>query len=139
VIFFVAYFTYANDPRIDALSFGFSIAFSMTITSMIHVFLQTTRIDLSLISSIIVSFLTFLGFTLAFDMTCVTCLNGQSSYGVSYSMFRRAIFWWTNLFTIVTAMIPRFVVKCFYNTTVNPLFRDDDGNNLPTSTQTTRL
>lgn len=126
VIFFIAYYAYANNANVDALSFGFSLAFSMTITSMIHVVLQTTRVDVALISTIVLSFLIFLGFTLVFDATCVVCLNGQSPYQVSYIMFRQGIFWLTNLFTIVTAMLPRFLVKCIYNSTVNPLLQDDD-------------
>ena len=139
VIFFVAYFAYANCADIDALSFGFSIAFSMTMTSMLHVFLQTARIDISLIGTISLSLLIFLGFTLVFDATCVTCLAGQSSYQVSYVTFREGIFWMTNLFTIITALLPRFLVKCIYNSTVNPLLRDSQQNNVPPSTQDTHL
>ena len=138
-IFFIAYFSYANHAGVDALSFGFSIAFSMMMTSMIHVFLQTTRVDLALIGSIVLSLLIFFGFTLIFDVTCVTCLGGQSPYQVSYSMFRKGIFWFTNLFTIITAMIPRFFVKCIYNSTVNPLLRDDQDNAISTLTEDTRL
>ncbi len=128
MIFFIAYFAYANHANIDALSFGFSIIFSMMMTSMIHVVLQTTRVNIALISSIVFSLLVFLSFTLIFDMTCITCLGGQSPYGVSYRMFRQGIFWLTNLFTIITAMLPRFLVKCVYNSTVNPLLRDDQQN-----------
>jgi len=139
VIFFIAYYAYANNADVDALSFGFSLMFSMIVTSSIHVVLQTTRVDIALISSIVLSFLVFLGFTLAFDATCVSCLAGQSPYQVSYRMFGEGIFWFTNLFTIVTAMLPRFLVKCIYNSTVNPLLRDDQQNIAPSSTQHTHL
>jgi magnesium-transporting ATPase (P-type) len=139
VIFFIAYFAYANNAEVDALSFGFSLIFSMMVTSLIHVVLQTTRVEIALISSIVLSFLIFFVFTLIFDTTCVACLNGQSPYQVSYSMFRQGIFWLTNLFTIITAMLPRFLVKCVYNSTVNPLLRNDQENITPSSTQNTYL
>jgi len=139
VIFFIAYFAYANNAEVDALSFGFSLIFSMMVTSLIHVVLQTTRVEIALISSIVLSFLIFFVFTLIFDTTCVACLNGQSPYQVSYSMFRQGIFWLTNLFTIITAMLPRFLVKCVYNSTVNPLLRNDQENITPSSTQSTYL
>ncbi len=139
MIFFIAYFAYANNAEVDALSFGFSLIFSMMVTSLIHVVLQTTRVEIALISSIVLSFLIFFVFTLIFDTTCVACLNGQSPYQVSYSMFRQGIFWLTNLFTIITAMLPRFLVKCVYNSTVNPLLRNDQENITPPSTQNTYL
>ncbi len=106
---------------------------------MIHVYLQTTRVNVALISSIVLSLLIFLGFTLVFDVTCVVCLGGQSPYQVSYSMFRQGIFWLTSLFTIITAMLPRFLVKCVYNSTVNPLLQNDQQNLIPSSTQDTHL
>jgi phospholipid-translocating ATPase len=110
------------------------------ITSLIHVILQTTRIDILLIISIAFSFLVFLGFTLVFDATCVVCLGGQSPYYVSYTTFRQGIFWLTNLFTIITAMLPRFLFKCIYNSTVNPLIpQDDQQNNAPSSIQETHF
>lgn len=123
-VFFTAFLTYQNIESIDALSFGFSIAFSMTLISMIHVLMQTSRIDISLILSILFSLVVFLGFTLIFDATCVSCLAGQSPYQVSYVTFRKGIFWLTNLFTIVTALLPRFTVKCIYNTAFNPLLKN---------------
>jgi phospholipid-translocating ATPase len=110
------------------------------VTSLIHVILQTTRVDLLLISSIVLSFLIFLGFTLIYDATCVECLSWQSPYYVSYNTFRQGIFWLTSLFTIVTAMLPRFLFKCLYNSTVNPLLpKDDQKNNVLPSTQDTRF
>jgi phospholipid-translocating ATPase len=121
VIYFIAYLSYKNESYIDVSSFGFSIIFSMIVTSLIHVLIQTSRIDWSVISSIAFSFLVFLGFTLIFDATCVVCLPGESPYQVSYQTLRRGRFWMTNLFTIVTAMLPRFTVKCIYNSIHNPL------------------
>jgi len=121
VIFFIAYFAYQNESYIDVSSFGFSIIFSMIVTSLIHVLLQTSRIDLSVIASIVFSFFVFLGFTLIFDATCVDCIPGESPYQVSYHTFRRSRFWFTNILTIVTAMLPRFAVKCVYNSIQNPL------------------
>ncbi|CAF0956033.1 unnamed protein product [Rotaria magnacalcarata] len=138
-IFFIAYFAYAKDADTDALVFGFSIAFSMTITSMIHVVLQTKRIDLALVGSIAFSLLVFLGFTLIMDATCIVCLNGQSPYHVSYMAFRQGLFWLTNLLTIILAMLPRFFVKCIYNSTGNPLLRNDQKQHVPFSTQDTRF
>jgi phospholipid-translocating ATPase len=120
-IFFIAYLAYANESYIDVSSFGFSIIFSMIVTSLIHVLLQTSRVDLSIMISIAFSFLVFLGFTLVFDATCVSCLPGESPYQVSYHTLREARFWFTNLLTIVTAMLPRFTVKCIYNSIQNPL------------------
>jgi magnesium-transporting ATPase (P-type) len=121
VIFFIAYLSFQNEYYIDGSSFGFSIIFSMIVTSLIHVVLQTSRVDLSMISSIAFSFLVFLGFTLIFDASCVDCLPGESPYHVSYETLRRGRFWFTNILTIVTAMLPRFAVKCFYNSMQNPL------------------
>lgn len=139
VIFFIAFLVYPTHGEVDALSFGFSIAFSMMMTSMIHVFLQTNRIDLSVVGTILLSLLIFFGYTLIFDATCVSCLAGQSPYQVSYIMFRQGIFWLTNLFTIVTAMLPRFFVKCIYNSTRNPLLRDEERNLTRSSTETARF
>lgn len=139
VIFFIAYLVYPSHAEVDALSFGFSIAFSMMMTSMIHVFLQTTRVDVSLVGSIVLSLLIFFGFTLIFDATCVSCLAGQSSYQVSYTMFRQGLFWLTNLFTIITAMLPRFFVKCIYNSTKNPLLHDEQKTCPPSATERTQL
>jgi phospholipid-translocating ATPase len=139
VIFFIAYYAYANNANIDALSFGFSLVFSMMITSLIHVVLQTTRVNLALIGSIMLSFMLFFVFTLIFDATCVACLPGQSPYQVCYSMFRQGTFWLTNLFTIITAMLPRFLVKCLYNSTVNPLLPDDQESVISLSTQNTHV
>lgn len=124
VIFFVAFLSYGNIEYIDALSFGFSIAFSMTLVSMIHVLMQTSRIDISLILTIVFSLVIFLGFTLLFDTSCVSCLAGQSPYQVSYVTFRQGVFWFTNIFTIVCALLPRFTVKCIYNTAFNPLLKN---------------
>jgi phospholipid-translocating ATPase len=139
VIFFVAYFAYASNSDIDALSFGFSIAFSMTITSLVHVLIQTSRVHISIVATIVLSLLIFLGFTLIFDATCVSCLNGQSPYQVSYMTFRQGLFWLTNLFTVITALLPRFFVKMIYNTRMNPLSRDIPQNNIPLSTQNTHF
>ncbi|CAF1301656.1 unnamed protein product [Adineta ricciae] len=116
VIFFFAYLSYRNEFYIDVSAFGFSIAFSMTVTSLIHVLLQTSRVDISVISSIAFSFLVFLGFTLVFDETCVVCIPGESPYQVSYQTLRKARFWFTTVLTIFTAMLPRFTIKCLYNT-----------------------
>ena len=121
IIFFIAYFAYNNEFYIDVSSFGFSIAFSMIVTSLIHVLLQTSRVDISIISSIAFSFLVFLGFTLVFDDTCVVCIPGESPYQVSYQTLRQGRFWFTSILTIITAMLPRFTVKCIYNTIRNPL------------------
>lgn len=139
VIFLFAYFSYENEHSIDGLSFGFSIAFSMTITSMVHVFLQTRRVDISLVATISISMLAFLGFTLVFDATCVSCLGSQSSYQVSYTTFRQGLFWLTNLLTVVTALLPRFIVKCAYNTTFNPLLREVPKDSVSTTTEDTAL
>jgi len=121
VIFFLAYFAYQDAHYMDVSSFGFSIATSMIITSLIHVLLQTSRVDLSMISSIAFSLLVFLGFTLIFDVTCVNCIAGESPYQVSYQTLRQGRFWFTTILTIVTAMFPRFAVKCVYNSVRNPL------------------
>ena len=139
VIFFIAYFAYQDQADIDGLAFGFSIAVSMIVTSMIHVLLQTRRVDLPLIASISLSILVFLGFSLVFDATCVSCLGGQSSYQVSYVTFRQGLFWFTNLLTIVVALLPRFLVKCVYNTTVNPLLQDVQQEKKPSKTEDTAL
>lgn len=139
MIFFIAYLVYPTHGEVDALSFGFSIAFSMMMTSMIHVFLQTTRIDFPLVGTILVSLLIFFGFTLIFDATCESCLAGQSPYQVSYTMFRQGIFWLTNLFTIITAMLPRFFFKCIYNTTKNPLLRDEESTVIRPPTEVARF
>jgi len=140
IIFFVAYFAYANCADVDGLSFGFSLVFSLTTTSLLHVVLQTTRVDILLILSILLSFLMFLGFTLVFDAECVACLTGEESpYQVSYRMFRQGIFWFTNLFTLITALLPRYLVKCIYNTTVNPLLRHHQQNNTSSLTPDTHF
>jgi phospholipid-translocating ATPase len=127
-IFFIAYFSYANYANIDSFSFGCSLVLSMILISMVHVGLQATRIDLVLISSMVLSILLFFVFTLIYDATCLTCLNGQNSYGVAYSAFNQPIFWFTNLLTIITALLPRFIIKCIYNSTTNPFLRDNKKN-----------
>lgn len=121
VIFFIAYFCYQNEAEIDKLSFGFAIIFCMIITSLIHVLIQTSRVDLSLLAAIAFSCLVFLGFTLVFDATCVNCIAGESPYKVSYHTFRQGRFWLTSLLTIVTAMLPRYIVRSFYQMLRNPL------------------
>jgi hypothetical protein len=119
IIFFISYYAYKSD--IDTLSLGFSLIFSMMVTSLVHILLQTSRIDWSVVGSTALSFLVFLGFTLVFDAVCVSCIPYESPYKVSYHTFRQARFWFTNLFVIITAMLPRFAVKCVYNTIQNPL------------------
>ncbi|CAM4756544.1 unnamed protein product [Rotaria magnacalcarata] len=121
VIFFMAYLSYRTESNMDVSSFGFSLIFSMVITSLIHVIMQTTRIDWSVIAATAFSLLVFLGFTLIFDSVCVDCLAGESPYQASYQTFRQGRFWLTSLLTIVTAMMPRFTVKCIYNKVRNPL------------------
>jgi len=121
IIFFISYYSYQHQSDIDVLSLGFSLVFSMMTTSMVHILLQATRIDWSVISSIAFSFLCFLGFTLVFDAVCVSCIPYESPYYVSYRTFRQARFWFVNLFVLITAMAPRFLVKCVYNTVKNPL------------------
>jgi magnesium-transporting ATPase (P-type) len=121
IIFFITYYSYRYQSDIDTLSLGFSLVCSMMVTSLIHVLLQTTRIDWSVIASTIFSFLAFLIFTLAFDATCVACIKYESPYYVSYRTCRQARFWFTNIFVIITAMLPRFTVKCIYNTIRKPL------------------
>lgn len=121
MIFFVAYFSYRDESYMDVSSFGFALAVSMIITSLIHVVLQTSRIDWSVIAAIAFSLLVFLGFTLIFDVVCVSCIAGESPYQVSYQTLRRGRYWFTSIFTIITAMLPRFTIKCIYNTVHNPL------------------
>ena len=111
----------------------------MIVTSLIHVVIQTSRIDLSLIASIAFSFLVFLGFTLMFDATCVTCLFGQSSYKLSYHAFRQGTFWLTNLLTIIVAMLPRYCVKFVYNSIGKPLLEFDEQNNTTSRARVTHL
>lgn len=123
VIFFVAYFAYMNNADFDVLSFGFALITSMTIVSMIHVLIQATRIDILLISSVLLSLVVFFGFTLIFDAQCVSCLKGESPYQVSYTCFRQGAFWLATLLTIILSLLPRFIGKCFYNTTMNPLMK----------------
>ncbi|CAF1036322.1 unnamed protein product [Rotaria sordida] len=121
VIFFLGYFSYRHESYMDVSSFGFSLAFCMIITSLIHVLIQTSRVDWSVIASIAFSLLVFLGFTLIFDTTCIQCIPGESPYKVSYETFRQGRFWFTSILSIITAMIPRFIVKSIYNTIRNPL------------------
>ncbi|CAF2490271.1 unnamed protein product [Rotaria sp. Silwood2] len=121
VIFFMGYFSYRHESYMDVSSFGFAMAFCMIVTSLIHVLLQTSRIDWSVIASIAFSLLVFLGFTLIFDATCIQCIPGESPYKVSYETFRQGRFWFTSILTIITAMIPRYIVKSIYNTIKNPL------------------
>lgn len=120
IIFFVAYFSYLQETDFDKLSFGFSLIFAMIITSLIHVLIQTSRIDWSVLAATAFSFLVFIGFTLIFDVTCIACIPGESPYQVSYIILRQARFWLTNLLTIVTAMLPRYTIKCFNQRLVNP-------------------
>jgi len=96
----------------------------MTVTSLIHVLIQTSRINLAVISSIVFSFLGFLGFTLIFDIICVNCIQGENPYQVSYQTFRQSRFWFTNILAIVTAMLPRFTIKSVYNSIRNPLMQN---------------
>jgi phospholipid-translocating ATPase len=121
IIFFISYYAYRYQSEFDTLSLGFSLVFSMVVTSLIHVLLQTTRIDWSVISSTALSFLVFFVFTLVFDATCVACSTYESPYYVSFRTFRQARFWFTNIFVIITAMLPRFTVKSIYNTIKKPL------------------
>jgi hypothetical protein len=93
----------------------------MMVTSLIHVVLQTSRIDWSMIGSTALSFLMFVGFTLVYDAVCVNCLKGESPYQVSYHTLRQGRFWFTNILVIITAMLPRFAIKCIYNTIRKPL------------------
>jgi len=121
IIFFISYYSYQHQSDIDTLSLGFSLVFSMMTTSLIHVVLQTSRIDWSVVGSTALSFLVFLVFTLAYDATCVNCIPYESPYHVSYRTMRQARFWFANLFILITALLPRFAVKCIYNTILNPL------------------
>ena len=121
IIFFISYYSYRNQSDIDTLSLGFSLVFSLMATSLIQIYIQTTRIDWSIVGSTLLSFVVFLAFTLVFDVTCVACIPYESPYGVSYKTFRQGRFWFANIFIIITALLPRFTVKCFYNTLRNPL------------------
>lgn len=121
VIFFVTYLSYQNTASIDVLTFGFTLVFSMMISSLLHVLLQTTRINILIFLSVVLSFLVYLIFTLVFDTVCVKCLPGESPYGVAFRTFRQGQFWFISLFTILTALLPRFTVKSLYNTIANPL------------------
>lgn len=121
IIYFISYYAYQHEPNIDRLSFGFSLVFSMVIVAILHVILQTTRIDWSVLASSALSFLVFLIFTLIFDAVCVACIPGESPYRVSYRTFKLARFWFVNFFVIVVALLPRFTVKCVYNTIMKPL------------------
>ncbi|CAF2840318.1 unnamed protein product [Rotaria sp. Silwood2] len=121
IIFFISYYSYQHQSDIDVLSFGFSLTFSMMTTSLLHILIQTSRIDWSVISSTILSFLVFLVFTLIFDAVCVACTVFENPYRVSFQTFRQGRFWFTNLFILITALLPRFSVKCIYNTIRNPL------------------
>ena len=119
--FFITYYSYQHQSDIDTLSLGFSLVFSLMATSLIQIFLQTSRIDWSVVGSITLSFLVFLAFTLGFDATCVSCIPYESPYRVSYHTLRQARFWFANIFITITALLPRFAVKCIYNTLGNPL------------------
>jgi len=121
IIFFISYYAYQNQSNIDRLSFGFSLVFSMVVTSLIHIFIQTSRIDWSVVGSSILSFLIFLVFTLVFDATCVNCIAAESPYYVSYRTMRQGQFWFINLFISITALLPRFLIKAVYNTIRKPL------------------
>ena len=121
VIFFVAYLAYQNTAAVDVLCFGFTLVFSMMVTSLLHVLLQTTRINILIFASVVLSFLVYLIFTLVFDAICIKCIPGESPYGVAFRTFRQGQFWFISIFTIVTALLPRFTVKCLYNSIANPL------------------
>lgn len=121
VEFFVAYLAYRNQASIDVASFGFTLIFSMVIVSVLHVILQTSRIDWSVITASAFSILVFLGFTLIFDAVCVNCLTGESPYQVAYHTMQQGCFWFTIILTITLALLPRYIVKCVYNTIANPL------------------
>jgi phospholipid-translocating ATPase len=121
IIFFFAYYGYFNDSSIDNFSFGFSLVFSMMATSLIHVLIQRSRINRPVIISVVLSFLAFLVFALSYDAVCINCVPSESSYRVSYHTFRQGQFWFTTLLTIITAMLPRFTGKYFWNTFLSPL------------------
>ncbi|CAF4738883.1 unnamed protein product [Rotaria sp. Silwood1] len=120
IIFFISYYSYQHQSDIDVLSFGFSLTFSMMTTSLLHILIQTSRIDWSVISSTMLSFLVFIIFTLIYDTVCVACTRYESPYKVSFRTFRQGRFWLTNLFILITTLLPRFSVKCIYNTIQNP-------------------
>ncbi|CAF1998553.1 unnamed protein product [Rotaria magnacalcarata] len=120
IIFFISHYSYRHQSDIDRLSFGFSLVFSMVVVSLLHVLIQTRRIDWSVLASSILSFIIFIVFTLIFDAVCVTCIQGDSPYQVSYRTFAQARFWFANLFIIVVAILPRFTAKCVYNTLRKP-------------------
>ncbi|CAF3572923.1 unnamed protein product [Rotaria sordida] len=121
IIFFINYYSYQHQSNIDVLSFGFLLTFSMMTTSLLHVLIQTSRIDWSVVGSTILSFLVFIIFTLIYDDVCVACSPYENPYKVSYRTFRQGRFWFANLFILITALLPRFTVKCVYNTIRNPL------------------
>ena len=121
VIFFISYFAYRHEENIDGASFGFAVIFAMTATSLLHVLIQTSRVGLSVISSIVLSFLVFIGFTLVFDAACVNCMAGESPYYVSYKTLRQARFWLSTSLCIVVAMLPRYAIRCFYSAMRSPL------------------
>ena len=120
-IFFIMHLSYRDQADTDVLSFGFVLIFSMMLTSLLHVLLQTSRIDLPMIGSIVLSFGLFLGFSLVFDATCVNCIPGENPYYVSFRVLRQGRFWFATLLATVTALLPRFTVKCLYNSLANPL------------------
>lgn len=94
------------------------------ITSLLHILLQTSRIDWSVVGSILLSFAVYLAFTLLFDAVCVNCIPYESPYKVSFRIFRQGRFWFLNIFVVILALLPRFIVKGIYNTLVNPLNKD---------------
>jgi phospholipid-translocating ATPase len=120
IVFFISYYAYQGQSNYDTSSLGFSLVFSLMITSLATVLLQTSRIDWSVAGSSILSFLVYLIFTLVFDATCVACIPYESPYKVSYHRFPEARFWFTNILVFFTAMLPRFGVKCAYNTIRKP-------------------
>lgn len=124
IIYFITYYSYLHQSYIDTLSLGFSLVFSLMVTSLLQILLQATRIDWSVVGSMLLSFIVYLAFTLIFDAVCVSCIPYESPYRVSFHTFRQGRFWFTNLFIVVIALLPRFIVKGLYNTFVNPLNRD---------------
>ncbi|XP_061742847.1 probable phospholipid-transporting ATPase VD [Nerophis ophidion] len=115
VCFFVPYFAYAGSD-IGLLSLGSPINASALLVTLLHQVLESHTLTWIHVGVLVLSAGSYFGFVLIFSVCCVTCSPPTSPLGVEGLQMSHPLFYVVCALTIVTALLPRLLVRALDNT-----------------------
>ncbi|XP_061842887.1 phospholipid-transporting ATPase VD isoform X2 [Nerophis lumbriciformis] len=115
VCFFLPYFAYAGSD-IGLLALGSPINASALLVILLHQVLESHTLTWIHVGVLVLSAGSYFGFVLLFSVCCVTCSPPTNPVGVEGLQMAHPLFYMVCALTIVTALLPRLLVRALYNT-----------------------